>query len=159
MEDLHSASRARNWRLSCRTCTLHKELHTSLNTSSAASLGKKYMLPWMSPGRPWQKYTHLFRNLANSPSGEELRTPCKTFNKMLHTGPKASTRRKCRLPCRTLTKHRENRKKLPWEHLIGCQGVKLFLLKYVTITTVSNATVTTDIITTVTIWVLKFCHN
>ena len=30
----------------------------------------------------------------------------------------------------TLTeKHRENRKTLPREHLIGCQGVKMFLLK------------------------------
>ena len=26
-------------------------------------------------------------------------------------------------------KHRENREKLPREHLIGCQGVKMFLLK------------------------------
>jgi hypothetical protein len=26
-------------------------------------------------------------------------------------------------------KHRENRKTLPREHLIGCQGVKMFLLK------------------------------
>ena len=37
------------------------------------------------------------------------------------------------------------------EHLIGCRGVKLFLLKYVTITNVTTATVTTVTITTVTI--------
>ena len=37
-----------------------------------------------------------------------------------------------------------------WEHLIGCQGGKLFLLKYVTITTVTTATVTTVTSTTVT---------
>ena len=48
-------------------------------------------------------------------------------------------------------KHRKNREKLPQEHLIGCRGVKLFLLKYVTITTVTTATVTTVTITTVTI--------
>ena len=53
-------------------------------------------------------------------------------------------------------KHRQNREKLPREHLIGCQGVKLFLLKDVNITTVTTATVTTTtvtivIITTVTI--------
>ena len=35
-------------------------------------------------------------------------------------------------------KHRENREKLHREHLIGCPGVKLFLLKYVTITTVNT---------------------
>ena len=39
-------------------------------------------------------------------------------------------------------KHRQNREKLPREHLIGCGGVKLFLLKYVAITTVATATVT-----------------
>ena len=50
-------------------------------------------------------------------------------------------------------KHRENRKKLHREHLIGCQGAKLFLLKYVIMSTVATATVTTDTITTVTIWV------
>ena len=48
-------------------------------------------------------------------------------------------------------KHRENREKLHREHLIGCRGVKLFFLKYVTITTVTTATVTTVILTTVTI--------
>ena len=53
----------------------------------------------------------------------------------------------------------ENRKQLPWEHLIGWQGVKLFLLKYVTITTVTTATVTTVTITTVPVWVFEFCHN
>ena len=47
-------------------------------------------------------------------------------------------------------KHRENRKKLHREHLIGCQGVKWFFLKYVTSTTVTTATVTTVILTTVT---------
>ena len=45
-------------------------------------------------------------------------------------------------------KHRENRKTLPFEHLIDCQYVKLFLLNYVTITVVTITTVT---ITTVTI--------
>ena len=58
-------------------------------------------------------------------------------------------------------KHCENREKLPWEQNIGCWGVKLFLLKNVTITT------TTVNITTVIIcfsWVLshlifKFFHN
>ena len=43
-----------------------------------------------------------------------------------------------------VTKHRKNCKKLPWE-LVGCQGVKVFLLKDVIITT----SVTT---------VLYFCH-
>ena len=43
-------------------------------------------------------------------------------------------------------KRLKNRKKLPLEHLIGCQGVKLFLLKYVT-----TAIVTTVTIPTVTI--------
>ena len=37
------------------------------------------------------------------------------------------------------------------EHFINCQGVKLFLLKYVTITTVTTAIVTTVTFTTVTI--------
>ena len=55
-----------------------------------------------------------------------------------------------------LWKHHENRKKLPWEHLIGCWGGKSFLLKDVTIITVTTATVTN---TTVTISVFKFCHN
>ena len=44
--------------------------------------------------------------------------------------------------------------KAAMRNLIGCQGVKLFLLKYVTITTVTTVT-----ITTVTIRVFKFCHN
>ena len=88
MEDLQSASRARNWRLSCRTCTLHKELHTSLNTSSAASLGRKYMLPWMSPVRPWQKYTHLFRNLANSPLVRNCGLPAKLLRRCYTPGHK-----------------------------------------------------------------------
>ena len=48
-------------------------------------------------------------------------------------------------------KHRENREKLPQEHLINCQGVKVFLLEDVTITTVTTATVTTVTISTVTI--------
>ena len=39
-------------------------------------------------------------------------------------------------------KHHENGKKLPWEHVIGCWDVKLCLLKYVTITTATMATVT-----------------
>ena len=52
------------------------------------------------------------------------------------------------------------------EHLIGRQGVKLSLLKYVTITTVTAAIVTSVTITTVkilfsfvTICVFEFCHN
>ena len=49
-----------------------------------------------------------------------------------------------------IKKHRKNREKLPWEYLICCRGVKLFLLKYVTITTVPTATVATVTITTVT---------
>ena len=73
-------------------------------------------------------------------------------------------------------KHRENRKNLPREHIIGCWGVKLFLLKDVTIITVTTATVTTVTFTTVTIgffwalsqfdfwffspiWVFEFCYN
>ena len=40
---------------------------------------------------------------------------------------------------------------LPQEHLIGCRGVKMFLLKDVTITSVTTATVTTATITTFTI--------
>ena len=48
-------------------------------------------------------------------------------------------------------KHRENCEKLHQEHLIGCRGVKLFLLKDFTITTVATATVTTVTINTVTI--------
>ena len=40
---------------------------------------------------------------------------------------------------------------------MGCRGVKLFLLKDVTITSVATATVTTVTITTFTIPVLKFC--
>ena len=51
----------------------------------------------------------------------------------------------------TDNKHRENRKMLPFEHLIGCQSVKLFLLNYVTINAVTTATVTNVTITTVTI--------
>ena len=47
------------------------------------------------------------------------------------------------------TKHRKNRKTLPRENFFGCRGVKLFLLKYVTITVIT-ATVTTFTITTVT---------
>ena len=47
-------------------------------------------------------------------------------------------------------KHRENRKTLPREHLIGCQGVKMFLLKdYFKVFVFTN-------------WDLsyfKFCHN
>ena len=52
-------------------------------------------------------------------------------------------------------KHRENREKLHREHLIGCRGVKLFLIKDVTITTFTSANVTTVTITTVTIWVFE----
>ena len=48
-------------------------------------------------------------------------------------------------------KHCKNCKKLPREHFIGCQGVKLFLLKDVMIATVTTASVTTVTITTVTI--------
>ena len=47
-------------------------------------------------------------------------------------------------------KYPENCKTVPWEH-IGCQCDKLFLLKYVTITTVPAATVATVTITTVTV--------
>ena len=54
-------------------------------------------------------------------------------------------------------KHCKNCEKLPWEYLIGYQGVKLFLLKDVNITIVTTATVTTVTITTVTIWVYEFC--
>ena len=45
-------------------------------------------------------------------------------------------------------KHRKSCKKLPWE-LFGCQGVKVFWLKDVIITT----SVTTVILITITIWV------
>ena len=54
------------------------------------------------------------------------------------------------------------------EHIIGCQGVKLFLLKDITITIVTTATDTTVTITTVPIgfflvfsqfYVFAFCHN
>ena len=48
-------------------------------------------------------------------------------------------------------KHRENRKTLPFEYRIGCQCVKLSLLKDVTITTFTTVTITTVTITTVTI--------
>ena len=48
-------------------------------------------------------------------------------------------------------KYLENREKLHREQIIGCLGVKLYLLKYVTITTVTTATVTSVTITTVTI--------
>ena len=48
-------------------------------------------------------------------------------------------------------KHRENCEKMHREHIIGCRGIKLFLLKDVTITSVTTATVTTVTITTVTI--------
>ena len=47
-------------------------------------------------------------------------------------------------------KHRKNCEKLPWE-LLGCQGVKVFLLKDVIITT----SVTTVIFITITIWVFE----
>ena len=82
---------------------------------------------------------------------------------------------------RFLLKHRKNREKLPWEYPICCWGVKLFLVKYVAIVTVTTPTVT---MTTVTIcvffsffkirffefchtlsfwvlsqWVFEFCHN
>ena len=63
-------------------------------------------------------------------------------------------------------KHCKNREKLHKEHLIGCQGVKLFLLKYVTISTVTTAIVTTVPIWVLllkknffTIWFFEFCHN
>ena len=48
-------------------------------------------------------------------------------------------------------KHHENPKTLPFEHRIGCECVKLFLLKDVTITTVTTVTITTVTITTITI--------
>ena len=54
-------------------------------------------------------------------------------------------------------KHCENREKLHREHLIGCGGVKLSLLKDVNITTVTTTTIASVTITTVTIeiFVLK----
>ena len=52
-----------------------------------------------------------------------------------------------------LEKHRKNCEKLHQEHLSGCQGVKLFLLKDVTITTVTTATVNT---VTILLLVLQF---
>ena len=72
-------------------------------------------------------------------------------------------------------KYCKNHEKLHQEHIIGCQGVKLFLLWYVIITTVPTATVIIVTITTVTIWffwvwshfnflsfvnisVFEFCH-
>jgi hypothetical protein len=48
------------------------------------------------------------------------------------------------------TKHRKSCEKLPWE-LVGCQGVKVFLLKDVIIPT----SVTTVIFITITIWVFE----
>ena len=51
-------------------------------------------------------------------------------------------------------KRRENRENLPREHVIGCQGVKLFLLKDVNIPLVTTVT-----IPIVTISVFEFCHN
>ena len=48
-------------------------------------------------------------------------------------------------------KHHENRKTLPFERRIGCQRVKLFLLKDVTVTTITTVTITTVTITTITI--------
>ena len=50
--------------------------------------------------------------------------------------------------CFDQQKHRKNREKLPWEYLVCCQGVKLFVLKYVTITTVPTASVATVTIKT-----------
>ena len=47
-------------------------------------------------------------------------------------------------------KHRKSCEKLPWE-LVGCQGVQVFLLKDVIITT----SVTTVIFITITIWVFE----
>ena len=47
-------------------------------------------------------------------------------------------------------KHRKSCEKLPWE-LVGCQGVKVFLLKDVIITT----SITTVIFITITIWVFE----
>ena len=49
-------------------------------------------------------------------------------------------------------RHHKDREKLHQDHIIGCRGVKLFLLNDVTIiTTVTSDTVTTVTITTVTI--------
>ena len=39
-------------------------------------------------------------------------------------------------------KHRKNFKKLHQEHLMGCRGVKVLLLKDVTITTINTVNVT-----------------
>ena len=47
-----------------------------------------------------------------------------------------------------LLKHCENRKMLPWEHLIGCRDVNFFKLKYVTSTTIATVTITAVTITT-----------
>ena len=68
----------------------------------------------------------------------------------------------------SLDKHRKNCKKLPWE-LVGCQGVKVFLLKDViltsSVTTVIFITITIwvferfEFFSLVTIWSFKFCHN
>ena len=55
-------------------------------------------------------------------------------------------------------KHCENYKKLHRKHFIGCQGVKLFLLKYINITTFSTATLITVIITTIPIKFFGFCQ-
>ena len=49
--------------------------------------------------------------------------------------------------CSNQKKHRENCKTLPFKHCIGCQCVKLFFLKDVTITTVTPLTITTVTIT------------
>ena len=66
-----------------------------------------------------------------------------------------------------MNKHCENCEKVHREHFIGCQGARLFLLKYVTISTVATANVTLVTISTVTIWVFEintiwffeFCHK
>ena len=50
-------------------------------------------------------------------------------------------------------KHRKSCEKLPWE-LVGCQGVKVFLLKDAIITT----SVTTVIFITIIIWVFELSH-
>ena len=49
------------------------------------------------------------------------------------------------------TKHSKNCKTLPWEHHIGCQCVKLFILKYVATLNITTVTITIVTITTVTI--------
>ena len=67
---------------------------------------------------------------------------------------------KCRyiLSVRALLNIARIAKSCPQEHLIGFQGVKLFLLKDVTITTIWFL-FTFKLLIFITIWVFGFCHN